>query len=65
MLHRDNITDINTGFVQKVPDEEAERVEFIRRAAIGIAVSTKFSVLTTEAVWGCARELWDAKPEDC
>ena len=50
-------------------DTDAERQEFIRRAAVAIVDKLPSGVPlgepTWEEVWKCAESLWDAKPEDC
>lgn len=52
------------GQVEKLRDTDAERVEFIRRAAIAMLASQP-GVLRPTVAWLNARKLWDAKPEDC
>jgi hypothetical protein len=43
---------------------EQARVAFIRQAAIAF-YTTLHESFSYEECWGFARELWDAKPEDC
>lgn len=47
---------------------EQARVKFIREAAVGLdasAIKVLGHPLDAGQVWQRARELWDAKPEDC
>jgi hypothetical protein len=49
----------------------AERIEFIRTAAIGVVVAKNIpddlisKKRLIDRAWADARALWDAKPEDC
>lgn len=54
------------GSIQEHPDK---RTEFIRQAAITVAASpvpdSASAEYIVESAWFTAKELWDAKPEDC
>lgn len=53
---------------EDVMEVKDERLEFIRRAAIALAVSMVgrlSAVDIPESAWGLAKEMWDNKPEDC
>lgn len=49
------------GEVDREVDKERERREFIRRTAVAM----RARAYNPEECWQYAKNLWDAKPEDC
>lgn len=44
-------------------ENPTDRLEFIRQAAIALLADPKARI--ADDIWGAARVLWEAKPEDC